>query len=279
MAVADPPRSEILIHMRRLDAPTPAVDVGLAIAQRLRAWAIGLHVVPMASAAFASPEAVALYVHESDGQYQAALQRGDAWQTQLAHAGVEGEWLVAHGDTVEALCHASRWCDLVVLERPRLVRDAPTGWGVVSRTVFGAAAPVVVVPEASTTKIVGANIVIVWNHSRQATLAIRGALPLLLRAERVTVLDGDAVETPFGQRYLPEFDLAAWLARHRIEAEFRDFHGGKARGAKLLDAARTLGADLVVVGVWGHSRITELVLGGTTRHLLEFSDLPLLVAH
>jgi len=33
------------------------------------------------------------------------------------------------------------------------------------------------------------------------------------------------------------------------------------------------------MGAWGHSRITELVLGGTTRYLFKASDLPLLVAH
>ena len=53
----------------------------------------------------------------------------------------------------------------------------------------------------------------------------------------------------------------------------------KERGSALLDTARADAADLVVMGAWGHSRITELVLGGTTRHVFQSSDLPLLVAH
>jgi nucleotide-binding universal stress UspA family protein len=279
--VTNPDRTilDVLIHLRRTDAATPAVEIGLALAQRLQAFATGLFIAPMAPTAFVSPEAVALYVNEADGMYQGALTHAPQWRAQLDAYGVDGEWQVSQGDAVESLCHASRWCDFVVVERPQLVPDAPTGWGVVSRTVFGAAAPVLVVPESASTKAVGSHIVIAWNQSREATLAIRGALPLLRRAERVSILEGDNVENPFGLRYLPKFDLRAWLARHGIEAQFQAFSGGKERGAALLDATHALGGDLIVIGAWGHSRITELVLGGTTRHLFQHSDLPLLVAH
>lgn len=270
---------EVAIHLRRTDVATPASEVGLALAACLGAWATGLHVVPLSPVAFASPEAVALYSGEVDELYRSALDHAPQWRALLDRHGVAGEWQVTQGDVVESLCHASRWCDLVVVERPQLVPDAPTGWGVVSRTVFGAAAPVVVVPESAKPGAVATRILIAWNQSREATLALRGALPLLARAERVLILEGDLVDNPFGLRYLPKFDLRAWLARHRIEAEIRPFSGGKERGAALLDAARKDASDLIVMGAWGHSRITELVLGGTTRHLFQHSDLPLLVAH
>jgi nucleotide-binding universal stress UspA family protein len=270
---------DLLIHLRRADAATPAATVGMALAQRLEAWVTGLHVIPLAPTAFASPEAVALYVNEADSLYQEAQQHEPAWRARLAAAGVGGDWQVAQGDIVESLCHASRWCDFVVMERPQLNPDAPTGWGTVSRTVFGASAPVIVVPETAPCATVGTRIVVAWNQSREAMLAIRGALPLLLRAEQVTVLEGDPGENPFGLRYLPKLDLRAWLARRGIAAEFRAFTATRERGPALLDAARTAQADLIVMGAWGHSRITELVLGGATRHLFQNSDLPLLVAH
>ena len=270
---------DLLIHLRRADAATPAATVGMALAQRLEAWVTGLHVIPVAPTAFASPEAVALYVNEADSLYQEAQQHEPAWRARLAAAGVGGEWLVAQGDIVESLCHASRWSDFVVMERPQLNPDAPTGWGAVSRTVFGASAPVIVVPETAPCATVGTHIVIAWNQSREAMLAIRGALPLLARAGHVTVLEGDPGENPFGLRYLPKIDLRAWLARRGITAEFRPFAATRERGPALLDAAHAARGDLIVMGAWGHSRITELVLGGTTRHLFQDSDLPLLVAH
>jgi nucleotide-binding universal stress UspA family protein len=279
MATVNASKPEILIHVRRADALTRAGTVGLALARRLDAWVTGLHVVPIAPAAIASPEAVALYVSEADSLYRDALQCEPFWRAQLDAHGVGGDWQVSQGDTIEALCQASRWCDLVVLERPQLVPDAPIGWGVVSRTVFGASAPVIVVPETAACATVGEHILIAWNQSREGTLAIRGALPLLTRAVQVTVLEGSPAENPFGLRYLPKLDLRAWLRRHGIDAQFRAFAPGKERGAELLAAARAANADLIVMGAWGHSRITELVLGGTTRHLFQHSDLPLLVAH
>ena len=64
-----------------------------------------------------------------------------------------------------------------------------------------------------------------------------------------------------------------------MQAEFREFTVHNDYGAAILDNAHAMQADLIVMGAWGHSRITELVLGGATRHLFQFSDLPLFVAH
>ena len=279
MASVDACRTDLLIHLRRMDGATAAAAVGLALARRIDAWVTGLHVVPIAPAAFASPEAIALYVNEADTLYRDALALAPSWNERLQSLGLGGEWQVAQGDTVESLCHASRWSDLVVVERPQLNPDAPTGWGTVSRTVFGASAPVVVVPENHAPVEVGARILVAWNQSREAMLAIRGALPLLAGAAHVTVLEGDPGDNPFGLRYLPRQDLRAWLARRGIHPEYRAFTAQKDRGAALLEIAHAQAADLIVMGAWGHSRITELVLGGTTRHLFQHSDLPLLVAH
>lgn len=270
---------DILVHLRRTDVPGSSGAVGLALAQRLGAWAVGLHVVPMAPVAFASPEAVALYVNEADVAYRAALRCAPFWQAQLDAHGVRGEWQVGQGEVVESLCHASRWNDLVVVERPQLNPDAPIGWGTVSRTVFGACAPVVVVPDSAKADSVGRRIAIGWNRSREAALAIRGALPLLARADSVQVFEGEPGENPLGLRHLPSLDLRAWLARRGIAATHTAFDARSEHGAALLDAAHAMDADLIVMGAWGHSRIAELVLGGVTRHLFQHGDLPLLVAH
>jgi NAD(P)-dependent dehydrogenase (short-subunit alcohol dehydrogenase family) len=66
---------DVLIHLRRIDTTTPAVRLGLALAARLEAWTTGIHVVAVAPAAFASPEAVALQVHEAEGMVDEAKAR------------------------------------------------------------------------------------------------------------------------------------------------------------------------------------------------------------
>ena len=82
-----------------------------------------------------------------------------------------------------------------------------------------------------------------------------------------------------GARHLPSLDLAAYFARHGVNAEFRKFDATSGYGAGILDTAHKAGSDLIVMGAWGHSRIAELVLGGATRHLFQYSDVPLFVAH
>ncbi len=270
---------DVLVHLRRCEDGAPAAEAGLRLAARLDAHVLGLHVVALSPVAFATPEAVALHASEATHLVDEARAREPWWRVHLDRYGVDGAFQVVQGDPVEALCHAARWSDLVVVERPVLNPDAPTGWGIVSRTVFGSSAPVVVVPEAARVDKVGNHIVVAWNGSREAMLAIHGALPLLARASRVSVLEGETAPNPFGTAWLPTIDLRAWLARRGIDAAFQPFRPEREHGRAVLDAAHALDADLIVIGAWGHSRITELVLGGVTRHLFQNSDLPLLVAH
>ena len=270
---------DILVHLRRYEGDSLSAAVAFTLAQRLQAYVLGLYVASLGSVAYSTLETVVFQVQEADDLYLSATAQQAAWQQRLATHGLSGEWLVAQGEPVEAICHAARWCDLVVAERPQLRADAPVGWGTVSRTVFGAGVPVVVVPQTAKPGSVGERVVIAWNHSREAARAIHGALPLLRSASRITVLDGIEQQSLVGARHLPQLDLATYLARQGIKAEFRDFKPKSEYGAGILNAAHDGGADLIIMGAWGHSRIAELVLGGATRHLFQHSDVPLFVAH
>ncbi|MFT3790889.1 MAG: universal stress protein [Rudaea sp.] len=272
-------RFDILVHIRRYEGDSLAAGVAFALARRLDAYVSGLYVASLGTVAYSTLETVVFQVQEADEIYHSALAQGESWTQRIGAAGVKGEWLVAQGEPVEAICHAARWHDLVVAERPQLNADAPVGWGLVSRTVFGAGVPVVVVPETTKTADAGERVVIAWNHSREAARAIHGALPLLRQAKEVLVLDGVEQTSLVGARHLPALDLAACFARHGVKAQFRPFEATGNYGAGILEAAHAATADLIVMGAWGHSRIAELVLGGATRHLFQHSDVPLFVAH
>ena len=270
---------DIVVHVRDTGSEPLAARAACMLAQRLQAYLYGLYVAPLGAVAFSTPETVVFQVNEADRLYDDAKARRSWWQELLRKHSCNGEWLVAQGEAVEALCHCARWCDLVVAERPTINPDAPTGWGTVSRTAFGAGAPVIVVPESARVATLGERVLVAWNHSREAMRAIRGALPLLARSGQVIVLEGSPQEDRLDARHLPQLDLRGWLKRHGINALFRDFAPKNDFGAAILAAARDTQADLIVMGAWGHSRIAELVLGGATRHLLQHSDVPLFVAH
>jgi nucleotide-binding universal stress UspA family protein len=270
---------DIVVHVRETAGEPRAAKAACVLAARLQAYLYGLFVAPLGAVAFSTPETVVFQVNEADRLYNDAIAKRGWWENLLTAHGCQGEWLVAQGEPVEALCHAARWCDLVVAERPTLNPDAPTGWGTVSRTVFGAGAAVVVVPEAARLTSLGDRVLVAWNHSRESMRAIHSALPLLTRAAQVIVLDGSAQEDRLGARHLPQLNLREWCKRHGVNAEFRSFAPKSDVGAGILSAAHELQADLVVMGAWGHSRIAELVLGGVTRYLFQHSDIPLFAAH
>lgn len=270
---------DILIHVRNTDGEPLAARAAFVLARRLDAHLHGMYVASLGAVAFSTPETVVFQVHEADHFYADALARRSWWQDLLDAHALSGDWLVAQGEPVEVLCHAARWCDLVVAERPTLNPDAPVGWGVVSRTVFGAGVPVLVVPQPARIETLGDRILIAWNHSREAMRAIHGALPLLRQAGKIVVLNGVKQDALIGARHLPHLDLQKYFLRHGVTAEFRDFTPKNEHGAAILGAAHEMQADMIVMGAWGHSRIAELVLGGATRHVFQHADVPLFVAH
>jgi nucleotide-binding universal stress UspA family protein len=118
-------------------------------------------------------------------------------------------------------------------------------------------------------------IIVAWNGGAEAARAITAALPFLAAAE-VTVVTVRG-ERDDGERGLS--DVAEYLAWHGVVARTHAVITRAPVGEALLEAAVAVGADLVVMGGYSHSRLRELILGGVTRHMLEKAALPLLVAH
>lgn len=270
---------DVLVHLRQYSGDPPALRAALALSRRLDVHLHGLYVAPIPPAAFTSPETVAVLVHESDRHFREAGIADAWWRQRLTDAGARGDWLVAQTDSLDAIAYAARWNDLIIIERPQQQPDAPLGWGLVSRSAFAAGVPLLVIPESAEVGDLGRRVVVMWNGSREAIRAVHGALPILRTAETVVVLDGESRSSGGGLLHLPHFDLRQHLANHSVSAEFRPYATPDDRGAGLLAAARATGADLIVMGAWGHSRIAELIVGGVTRHLFQNADRALFVAH
>lgn len=118
-------------------------------------------------------------------------------------------------------------------------------------------------------------VAIAWNGSVEGARAVTGALPFLVRAERVVILTVAIPKT----RSEESARLRGYLRRHGIRAEP---HGGELEGSAgkaLLDAANRDGADLIVTGCYTRSRMRQVLFGGVTHHLLENCRVPMLMAH
>jgi len=272
---------ELLVHIGRLPPQGAGLRAALAMASRLGARLDALHVVDLPAAAFTVPEAVPMQLDAVRQRASDAKAIAGDWATLLASHDLRGNWRVGNGDTVTVLAHASAGYDLVVMERSSTMRgDAPVGFGVVSRTVFASSRGVLVVPEAASVDTLGKHVLVAWSGSRESALAVRSSLPMLRKASRVTVIDGSRDED-MGTCALPDTNICGWLETHGVTAEVRrlDDAALASPGPALLDIAHTEGVDLIVMGAWGRSRLSEMVLGGTTRYLFMQSDVPMLVAH
>lgn len=137
--------------------------------------------------------------------------------------------------------------------------------------------PALVMPRAGRFDTVGRNVLIAWKPTRECARAVEAALPLLQRAREVHAVSWG--EDSFGPAETT-FGLVRALRWHGVECTAQRYpeEPGKL-GELLLSAAATQGSDLLVMGAYGHHRLRELLLGGTTRSILRSMTLPVLLAH
>jgi nucleotide-binding universal stress UspA family protein len=152
--------------------------------------------------------------------------------------------------------------------------------GLFEAVLFYSGRPIILVPEAVRRHGMPRTILIAWCPGREATRALHDALPLLKAADAVhlVVVDEGASFAAYREEE-PGVDIGRHLARHGVNVEVRHVPSGRSGTASvILDEARYCGADLIVMGGYGHSRMREWILGGATRDILTMTKLPVLMA-
>ena len=168
---------------------------------------------------------------------------------------------------VDALASGARLADVTIVSRSGgLAGDL----AMVSRT------PVLALPDAMALAVPLGVVCIAWDGGDEAANALRAAVPLLQGGAAVHVL---TVLTEKAEGF-PPTDAMRYLARHDIKAELHELSRGASIEETLATAAAQLGAQLMVMGAYGHSRVREFLFGGVTRYFLEEPTAPpLLLAH
>jgi nucleotide-binding universal stress UspA family protein len=170
----------------------------------------------------------------------------------------------------------ARCFDLIVLEQPEPGQSAYAG-GMIGSLLSGSGRPVLVAPYIQKDPASFERIVVAWDASASAARALGDALPILKRAGAVEIV---TVANKNIDRDLPGgADVARHLARHGVDATFAETPGEIDAGNMLLSYIADSGAKLMVTGGYGHSRLSETVLGGVTRTLLESMTIPLFMSH
>ncbi|MFN3663450.1 universal stress protein [Yoonia sp.] len=196
--------------------------------------------------------------------------QGEILRWGMQSATVQGPALTAY------LARKLRFSDLVVLPRP--YQDDPDAASLVEACLFAAERPVLMIPKGCRAPDAGGHILMGWNDGAEALAAARAALPLLQQSD---VTDICIIDPPShaADRSDPGGAMAQYLMRHGTRSEVAVLARTEPQvGDILLRRAREVGAELIVSGAYGHSRLREAVFGGATRNLLERADRPILMS-
>jgi len=275
---------DLLVHLDETPASQARLQAGLALAARCEAQVTALYLI-------AEP-----FLPGMGGRHLPA----ELLREHLAHGEAEAETILAaaraeadrHGVNLAVLrgsgpvdrlppllARHARHSDLTLVGQPDLATHGVDDTALTEAAFMDSGRPALVIPHEHAALLPPQRALVAWDGSREAARATSDAIPLLRFAEQVLVLVVDARDDGrLGD--LPGSALTAHLVRHAVKAELRQVASGSASVAEtLLGHAGELQADLLVMGGYGHSRLREMMLGGTTRSMLEHMTVPVLFSH
>ncbi len=275
----------MLVHCndkKRVGRPAGAA---VELAERFQAHVVGLSVSPpvlvVPTGAPGSPDTMVI-----DERAQ-VYRRDNLAMKATFQAAVEGktltsEWREEDAGTstiVDVVIRHARTVDLVVAAQRDWHWSVSAELDVGDRLAVAAGRPILIVLNEGVHSGIGTRVVVAWNGRREATRAALDALPLLQQAKEVKVLAVDPLSEGEPTQVLPATDLCTALARHGVACEAVAAASHDSVGATLLSRVSEYRADLLAMGCYGHSRFTELVFGGATRHILRHMTIPMLMSH
>jgi len=194
-------------------------------------------------------------------------------------AGVDAQWIgvdwqVVGVNVAEIVTMHAYYTDLVVVGQDE--PGADLAGGLAERVILGSGRPVLVVPYAGNLAKFGEHVMVSWNAGRESTRAANDALPFLTKAAEVRVVEVNASQPGTPRAEL----LCDHLALHGVAARAEHVVAADVSvGDALLNRIPVEGADLLVMGAYGRTRLGSLALGDVARHILRHMTVPVLMSH
>lgn len=213
------------------------------------------------------------YLEEVRREAEARLEKVEGDVERICSSLTSWERHEQFGDAAEIMSYFAHVSDLVVVEQPApdhpedgFMRDMS------DQLLMSAGCPMLLLPAAWSGTAFGKRVLVAWKNSREASLAVRGSLDFLERADEVLILAGEDSRLD-----KPGDDVIAYLGHHGIRAKVVGTSAGD--GSDFLKAVDRHRCDLLVMGAYAHSRLRELFLGGATAHVMRHTTIPVLMRH
>ncbi|MGO4762278.1 universal stress protein [Cupriavidus sp. 2KB_3] len=275
-----------------MDYKTVLVDLGDDIAREVRLeaaallasassghvvglTALGMQLEPYRSAGQQAGLYEALYENGRERAVRADATAMNAVVSRVAPQ-VQTSQVILEQEAGSALALQGHFADIVLPAPPSAFETAPLPMAKAAEyALLHAGRPILLVPPGGARFRLGGHVLIAWDGRREATRAVADALPLLAEATRVTIVVIVKAGRPDEANVA---GMAHWLSTHGISATVR-VEEGEHPADSLLRIANADATSLLVAGGYGHSRLGELVMGGTTHALMRHSTIPLLLSH
>jgi nucleotide-binding universal stress UspA family protein len=217
---------------------------------------------------------------DSQARAKAAVIEAGFRET-LRREGINGDWVLEPGFLIPSITRRAHATDLIVVGQADPDNPLPaSARTLIEDILMTAGRPLLLIPYAGRFDKVGTNVLVGWTPTRESARAAQDALAILAPGAKLVVL---TVERPRAgdTQVLPTAEIAEHLARHGLDvsAARTVVTDGLSPADALLDYASDIGADLLVVGGYGHSRTREMIMGGVTRELLQHMTVPVLMSH
>jgi len=176
------------------------------------------------------------------------------------------------GREEDIVAQQARLADLTIVPHPESGEDVSSS-DALHAVLFDSGRPVMVAPHRASATI-GTRVCVAWNGTAESASSVLAAMPWMQKAEAVRILSAEGYQ----RRGPGAPDLKDYLMLHGVNPDivmFRSVNGSV--GAGLLAAAKDFECDLLSMGAYSHSRLRQLILGGVTRHVLENSNLPVMM--
>ena len=207
--------------------------------------------------------------------FESFMQKHNVPRSTATTEGLSFDWLDTAPEGGSFVGSYGRVFDVIVMNRPdgnttRLRNRA------IESGLFESGRPILLAPPSPPRQI-ATNVLIAWNCSTEQARATALAMPLLQKADRVTVLTvigGTEVPGPSAEQ------LILYLQRNKIVAKpMRVQLDGRNTGKTILATAQSLGCDLLIKGAYTQSRLRQMIFGGATQYVLENAAIPVLLAN
>jgi nucleotide-binding universal stress UspA family protein len=265
----------LLVQVEPGAEAAPRLEVAVDLARRLDADLLGVGVETIQGIGIGDPFMDGDWIADLEALRQENLKRAEAnfrGQTD----GVRTEWLALKATPELALAQLSRGVDLIVAGGAPLDRAAQSAD--TAELVIRCGRPVLVAPPRGG-GLRGEAVVVGWKDTRESRRAVADAMPFLKAAEAVSVVEVCG-EDAYAEAELHTFEVAKHLRRHGVTAEAKAIIAPAERVATELNiVAQAIGADLIVAGAYGHTRLGEWLFGGVTHSLIHEPERFALLSH